>query len=202
MWRSYLVYMIILILGIFIFGKAFYIQTVEGGYWKSLSDSLHLEYREIDAERGSILSEDGRMLSSSIPFLIYTWILVQKVFRKKMVNDSRSMLTAFPLNCPIFWQMARLPITNGSSWEYSTVKTVIICCTRISASINTSNSGTFSSSAKTKTRTGSYSSKKKNGSHLLVCWQTGPSVFPANTEMRVAGWLPKVLDWKKPMTVC
>jgi cell division protein FtsI (penicillin-binding protein 3) len=57
-----------LILGIFIFGKAFYIQTVEGGYWKSLSDSLHLEYREMDAERGSILSEDGRMLSSSIPF--------------------------------------------------------------------------------------------------------------------------------------
>jgi cell division protein FtsI (penicillin-binding protein 3) len=60
--------MVMLILGVFIFGKAFYIQTVEGGYWKSLSDSLHLEYREIDAERGSILSEDGRMLSSSIPF--------------------------------------------------------------------------------------------------------------------------------------
>jgi cell division protein FtsI (penicillin-binding protein 3) len=68
LWRSYLVYLVILILGIFIFGKAFYIQTVEGGYWKSLSDSLHLEYREMDAERGSILSEDGRMLSSSIPF--------------------------------------------------------------------------------------------------------------------------------------
>jgi len=68
LWRSYLVYMVMLILGVFIFGKAFYIQTVEGGYWKSLSDSLHLEYREIDAERGSILSEDGRMLSSSIPF--------------------------------------------------------------------------------------------------------------------------------------
>ena len=68
LWRSYLVYLIMLILGVFIFGKAFYIQTVEGGYWKSLSDSLHLEYREMDAERGSILSEDGRMLSSSIPY--------------------------------------------------------------------------------------------------------------------------------------
>jgi len=60
------------ILGIFVFAKAFYIQTAEGSYWKSLSDSLHLEYREMDAERGSIYSEDGRMLSSSIPnFDIY-----------------------------------------------------------------------------------------------------------------------------------
>jgi len=61
-----------LVLGICIFGKALFIQRVEGGYWKSLSDSLHLEYREMDAERGTIYSEDGRMLSSSIPlFDIY-----------------------------------------------------------------------------------------------------------------------------------
>jgi cell division protein FtsI (penicillin-binding protein 3) len=68
MWRSYLIYMGMLIFGVFVFAKAFYIQRVEGAYWKSLSDSLHLEYREMDAERGTIYSEDGRMLSSSIPF--------------------------------------------------------------------------------------------------------------------------------------
>jgi cell division protein FtsI (penicillin-binding protein 3) len=68
LWRSYLVYLAMAIFGIFIFGKAFYIQRAEGAYWKSLSDSLHLQYRELDAERGTIYSEDGRMLSSSIPF--------------------------------------------------------------------------------------------------------------------------------------
>ncbi len=68
LWRSYLIYMGMLIFGVFVFAKAFYIQRVEGTYWKSLSDSLHLEYREMDAERGTIYSEDGRMLSSSIPF--------------------------------------------------------------------------------------------------------------------------------------
>lgn len=57
-----------LLFGIFIFGQAFYIQRVEGNYWKALSDSLHLEYREMDAERGTIYSEDGRMLSSSVPY--------------------------------------------------------------------------------------------------------------------------------------
>lgn len=57
-----------LIFGICIFAKAVYIQQVEGTYWKGVSDSLHQEYRELDAERGTIYSEDGRMLSSSIPF--------------------------------------------------------------------------------------------------------------------------------------
>ncbi len=68
LWRSYLIYIMMLVLGACIFAKAFYIQNAEGAYWRSLSDSLHLEYREMDAERGTIYSEDGRMLSSSIPF--------------------------------------------------------------------------------------------------------------------------------------
>lgn len=68
LWRTYLIYIGMLVFGILIFGKALHIQRVEGSYWKSLSDSLHLEYREMDAERGTIYSEDGRMLSSSIPF--------------------------------------------------------------------------------------------------------------------------------------
>ena len=68
LWRSYLVYLLMLLIGVAIIGKAFVIQQVEGSYWKGLSDSLHLEYRELDAERGSIYSEDGRMLSSSIPY--------------------------------------------------------------------------------------------------------------------------------------
>lgn len=68
LWRSYLVYLLMLVMGICVFAKAFYIQQVEGGYWRSLSDSLHLQYREMDAERGTIYSEDGRMLSSSIPY--------------------------------------------------------------------------------------------------------------------------------------
>ena len=68
LWRSYLIYIMMLVLGVCIFAKAFYIQNAEGAYWRSLSDSLHLEYREMDAERGTIYSEDGRMLSSSIPF--------------------------------------------------------------------------------------------------------------------------------------
>lgn len=68
LWRGYLVFLGMLIFSLLIIGKAAYIQHVEGGYWRSLSDSIHLQYQELDADRGTIFSEDGSMLSSSIPF--------------------------------------------------------------------------------------------------------------------------------------
>jgi cell division protein FtsI (penicillin-binding protein 3) len=51
-----------------IVAKTVYIQQAEGDYWRRMSDSLHLEYRDLDAERGTIYSEDGSMLSTSIPY--------------------------------------------------------------------------------------------------------------------------------------
>ncbi|RYY43093.1 MAG: peptidoglycan glycosyltransferase, partial [Chitinophagaceae bacterium] len=72
LWRVYLCFIGIVLLGVMVLGRAFYIQQVQGSYWKGLGDSLQLKYLPIDAERGSIYSEDGNMLSTSIPvFDIY-----------------------------------------------------------------------------------------------------------------------------------
>ena len=60
------------LLGIVVVARAFYIQQAEGKYWTNLGDSMHLRYLPIDAERGTIYSEDGNMLSTSVPvFDIY-----------------------------------------------------------------------------------------------------------------------------------
>lgn len=65
-------YIIMAVICVAIFGKAFYIQQVQGKYWRSMSDSLHLKMQEVDADRGTIYSADGQMLSTSIPqFDIY-----------------------------------------------------------------------------------------------------------------------------------
>src|SRR5665811_2190230 len=59
-------------LGAIVLGRAIYIQRVQGAYWKQMSNTQHLKYMDINAERGSIYSEDGNMLSTSIPvFDIY-----------------------------------------------------------------------------------------------------------------------------------
>lgn len=72
LWRVYLAFIGISFTGIVIFGRAFYIQQVQGDYWRSMSDSLHLKIQEVDAERGTIYSSDGQILSTSIPqFDIY-----------------------------------------------------------------------------------------------------------------------------------
>jgi len=72
LWRVYLCFIGITALCLVVLGKAFYIQRVQGAYWRSLSDSLHQKFIELDAERGTVYSEDSSMLSTSIPnFNIY-----------------------------------------------------------------------------------------------------------------------------------
>ena len=60
-------YIAVVVLCVGIFGKAFYIQQVQGNYWRSMSDSLHLKMLDVEADRGTIYSADGQMLSTSIP---------------------------------------------------------------------------------------------------------------------------------------
>lgn len=72
LWRVYLCFLGIVILGLIVIAKAFYIQQVQGDFWTKMDNNLHLKYLPIDAERGTIYSEDGNMLSTSVPvFDIY-----------------------------------------------------------------------------------------------------------------------------------
>jgi len=72
LWRVYLCFLSMILLGVMVLGRVVYIQRVQGSFWKGMGDSLHLKYLPINAERGSIYSEDGNMLSTSVPvFDIY-----------------------------------------------------------------------------------------------------------------------------------
>ncbi len=83
LWRVYLSYILVVLVCVAIFGKAVYIQQVQGTHWRSMSDSLHQKLDEIEAERGTIYSEDGQMLSTSIPqFDIYMDFRVESLRQK------------------------------------------------------------------------------------------------------------------------
>jgi cell division protein FtsI (penicillin-binding protein 3) len=70
--RAYISLFVIIGICLFIIGKAAYIQQSQGKYWRSLNEALHQKTDTIIAERGTIFSEDGKMLSTSIPeFDIY-----------------------------------------------------------------------------------------------------------------------------------
>ena len=83
LWRVYLSFVFVVIVAAAIIGKGFYIQQVQGKYWRSMSDSLHQRIADIDSERGTIYSEDGQMLSTNMPrFDIYIDFRVQPLHEK------------------------------------------------------------------------------------------------------------------------
>ncbi|MCK7559602.1 transpeptidase family protein [Chitinophaga sedimenti] len=51
-----------------ILGRVFFLQNIEGDYWRRMSDSMHTTFVTLDADRGTIYSEEGRMLSTSVPY--------------------------------------------------------------------------------------------------------------------------------------
>ncbi len=103
LWRVYLCFIVVVIVCGLILGKAFYIQQVQGNYWRSMSDSLHQKIEETEADRGTIYSEDGQMLSTSIPqFDIYVDFAADglrnkggKIFKENLDSLSFSLAQLF-----------------------------------------------------------------------------------------------------------
>lgn len=72
LWRVYVCFIAMVLLCICVLGRAIYIQRAEGSFWKKESATKHIKEETILAERGTIYSEDGNMLSTSVPtFDIY-----------------------------------------------------------------------------------------------------------------------------------
>ncbi|MBW6490193.1 MAG: transpeptidase family protein [Lentimicrobium sp.] len=65
--KVYLVYFVLVLLGLAILGKAAYIQFVEGDEWREKAKKLSIRYENIEATRGNILAADGSLLAASVP---------------------------------------------------------------------------------------------------------------------------------------
>jgi cell division protein FtsI (penicillin-binding protein 3) len=86
-----------------ILGKAFYIQRFQGDHWRNMNDSMHQRIVELDADRGTIYSEDGQMLSTSLPeFDIYIDFRADglrdkdgKIFRENVDSFAIAMASYF-----------------------------------------------------------------------------------------------------------
>lgn len=65
--RIRLVYVFIALFAVLIAGKVAYIQFVEGDHWQEVAEGSTMRYASIDAARGDIRADDGRLLATSIP---------------------------------------------------------------------------------------------------------------------------------------
>lgn len=101
--RTYLIFIGLSVLCVAILGKILYIQLAEGTYWKDLADKARIRLEEIEAERGSIYSADGAVLSTSLPeFDIYVDYAADglrenngKLFKENVDSLSRGLAKLF-----------------------------------------------------------------------------------------------------------
>jgi cell division protein FtsI (penicillin-binding protein 3) len=65
--KVYLVYFVMVAVGLAIIGKAAYIQLIEGEEWREKAKKVTIRYDKIEANRGNILASDGSLLAASVP---------------------------------------------------------------------------------------------------------------------------------------
>ncbi len=66
------------------------IQFVEGEKWNALAAQIGLQYREVEATRGNILSDNGSLMATSIPF--YRLALDPSRASAELLNDNLDSL--------------------------------------------------------------------------------------------------------------
>jgi cell division protein FtsI (penicillin-binding protein 3) len=104
LWRVYLSFIGVVLLSFVVLGRVLYIQQAQGKYWRSLSDSLHQKFIELDAERGTIYSEDGQMLSTSIPFFDIYMDFGAEGLRDKGGKRFKENIDSFSLSLANFFE--------------------------------------------------------------------------------------------------
>ncbi len=67
MWRMHLVYFLMALLGLLVFGKVAFLQFVQGDHWRDQARKTTMQYQRIEATRGDVFADDGRLLATSIP---------------------------------------------------------------------------------------------------------------------------------------
>lgn len=101
--RVYLIFGFVLMVAAAIAMQVLNIQIKEGPQWISLADSLTTQYISIEAGRGNLLSEDGGLLATSLPYfeVRVDWkspAMIDELFHKHV--DSLSIEMAHFLGKP------------------------------------------------------------------------------------------------------
>lgn len=111
LWRVGILYLGMVLLALYILLQMFRLQFVEGSKWREKQAMLSQEDVTIEAERGAILSDDGRKLACSVPsYRIYMDMraggLTDEVFRRDIDSLSIRLSSFFRDRSPAAYKRA------------------------------------------------------------------------------------------------
>ncbi len=92
LWRVYLVYLGIFLLGLAIIGKAAYIQFAEGHDLIAISEKQEIRLFDLEANRGNIYDAGGNLLATSVPIFEIRMDAANTNIADKYFNDNINAL--------------------------------------------------------------------------------------------------------------
>ena len=107
LWKTYLVYFLVLIFGIAIIAKIILVQTRDNKELMELAEQNEYRVRVLEAARGNIISSDGQLMATSIP-------LYDVFFDYKAVD---SVLFANSIDSLCVQMSGLLPHRNPTQWK-------------------------------------------------------------------------------------
>ena len=106
LWKTYLVYFLVLLFGIAVIVKIILVQTKDSDELVQLAKQREYRLRELEASRGNIFSSDGQLMATTIP--------LYDVFFDYKAVDSAFLAQNIDSLCS---QMANLfPKRNAAQW--------------------------------------------------------------------------------------
>ena len=99
LWKTYLVYSLILVFGIAIIVKIIMVQTRDSKELIELAEKREYRIRELEASRGNIFSSDGQLMATSIPLfdVFFDYKAVDSVFLANNIDSlCQQMADLFP----------------------------------------------------------------------------------------------------------
>lgn len=107
LWKTHLVYVLVLLFGIAIIAKIILVQTKDSDELVQLAEKREYRIRELEASRGNIFSSDGNLMATTIP--------IYDIFFDYKAVDSAFFVTHIDSLCQ---QMANLfPKRNAKQWK-------------------------------------------------------------------------------------
>ena len=107
LWKTYLVYFLVLLFGIALIVKIILVQTKDSEELKKLAQQKELRVRTLEASRGNIYSSDGQLMATSIPqydvFFEYRAV-DSTLLANKIDSLCIQMSELFPKRTPAQWK--------------------------------------------------------------------------------------------------
>ena len=107
LWKTYLVYFLVLLFGIAVIVKIILVQTKDSDELVQLAKQREYRLRELEASRGNIFSSDGQLMATTIPLydVFFDYKAVDSVFLAQNIDSLCSQMAGlFPKRNAAHWK--------------------------------------------------------------------------------------------------